>query len=31
MEEITIAGMQPGDMVQLSRNTVYKKLRLQVS
>lgn len=31
MEEITIEGMQPGDMVQLSRNTVYKKLRLQVS
>ncbi|SKA15269.1 ribosomal large subunit pseudouridine synthase E [Chitinophaga eiseniae] len=31
MEEITIAGMQPGDMVQLSRNTVYKKLRLQSS
>ncbi|MBC9911002.1 pseudouridine synthase [Chitinophaga varians] len=31
MEEITIEGMQPGEMVQLSRNTVYKKLRLQVS
>ncbi|WP_212001015.1 pseudouridine synthase [Chitinophaga sp. HK235] len=31
MEDITIEGMQPGDMKQLSRDTVYKKLRLKSS
>jgi 23S rRNA pseudouridine2457 synthase len=29
MEDITIAGMQPGEMVQLSQGEIYRQLRLK--
>ncbi|MCW3462477.1 pseudouridine synthase [Chitinophaga nivalis] len=29
MEELTLAGMQPGEMQELSRETLYKKLKLR--
>jgi 23S rRNA pseudouridine2457 synthase len=28
MEEITVAGMQPGDMLQLSREDIYRRLKV---